>query len=495
MQSNKNNTQVKTKNNFDGGIEMDLRQEKNIGLEQENTKPFGIKDKIGYLCGDLGNDFSFIFASMFLMVFYTNVWGINPSLVGTLFLVSRCIDAFTDVTMGRIVDKSPTTANGKFRPWIRRMAGPVAIASFLMYQSSLAGASMTVKVVVMFTTYILWGSICYTGINIPYGSMASAITDVPEERAALSTWRSLGASFASVIIGAVVPQVIYYKDVAGNQLVDGGKFTMIAGVFSLCALAAYVICYIFTTERVKLEPSQKEENVSLAQSFKSIASNRALLAIIGAAIVLLLSQLMVQTMNNYLFASYFKDVNALSILNMIGLPLSLLLATASPILARKVGKKEFGVFGMFLASVGYGVLYFIKTTNTWVFLIIYTVATIGVAGFNMFIWANITDVIDYNEVKFGERNDGVIYGVYSFARKIGQALAGGLGGYALAFIGFKASAAEQTAEVLNGIYTFSTLFPAVCYLVVGLILLFAYPLSKKVVEENTRILAQKRANH
>ena len=106
---------------------------------------------------------------------------------------------------------------------------------------------------------------------------------------------------------------------------------------------------------------------------------------------------------------------------------------------------------------------------------------------------NIDWMIDYNEVKFGERNDGVIYGVYSFARKIGQALAGGLGGYALAFIGYSAAAQEQTTEVLNGIYTFSTLFPAVCYGVVALIMLFAYPLSKKVIAENGRILAERRA--
>ncbi len=135
---------------------------------------------------------------------------------------------------------------------------PVALASFLMYQSSLAGASMTVKVVVMFTaTYILWGSLCYTAINIPYGSMASAMTDVPEERAALSTWRSLGANFASIIIGSVVPQIIYSADANGNQIVSGSKFTLVAGVFSICALLCYMICYTLTTERIKLEPTKK----------------------------------------------------------------------------------------------------------------------------------------------------------------------------------------------------------------------------------------------
>ena len=476
---------------------MDLQKQGSMGFENNSvsTKSFGLKDKVGYLCGDLGNDFTFIFASMYLMIFYTNVWGISPSLVGTLFLVSRCIDAFTDVTLGRIVDKCKTTKDGKFRPWIKRMAGPVALASFLMYQSSLAGASMTVKVIVMFATYILWGSICYTAINIPYGSMASAMTDVQEQRAALSTWRSLGANFASIIIGSIVPQIIYYADANGNQIVSASKFTLVAGIFSICALLCYMICYTLTTERIKLEPTQKEENVSLAETFKTIISNRALLAIIGAAIVLLLSQFMGQTMNQYLFASYFKNTNALSSLSMVGLPLSLGLATVSGVIASKFGKKEFSAFGMFLAAACYGIAYFMKLTNPWIFIGLYVLAGIGVTGFNMFIWAHITDVIDYNEVKFGERNDGVIYGVYSFSRKIGQALAGGLGGYALGFIGFNAAAQEQTTQVLDGIYALATLFPAVCYGIVALIMLLGYPLSKKVIAENGRILAEKRANH
>lgn len=475
---------------------MDLREVNNLGLQSEQTitKPFGIKDKVGYLCGDLGNDFMFLFASMYLMIFYTKVWGVSASLVGVLFLVSRCIDAFTDITMGRIVDKAKATEDGKFKPWIKRMSGPVAISSFLMYQYSLAGASMTVKVIVMFVTYILWGSIFYTSINIPYGSMASAITDRPDERASLSTWRSLGATFASVIIGAIVPQVIYYADANGNQLVSGPKFTLIAGIFSIFALVCYIVCYKLTTERVKLEPAQKE-SASLAETFKTVVSNRALLSIIAAAIVLLLSSFMSQTMNTYLFADYFKDINALSMLNMIGLPINLMLAAVVVKISAKIGKKEFSAMGMFLAGAGYILIYFLKLDSSWAFLGYYTVITLGVAIFNMLIWAKITDVIDYNEVKFGERNDGIIYGVYSFSRKIGQALAGGLGGFALTFVGYNSLAASQTTEVVNGIYNLSTLFPGVCYLIVGLILTFAYPLSKKVVEENSRILNEKRANN
>ena len=151
-------------------------------MNEKTVKPFGLKDKIGYMFGDFGNDFTFMFSSTFLMVFYMKVLGISAGAVGTLFLVARFVDAFTDVTMGRIVDTCKPGRDGKFKRWIRIMAGPVALASFLMYQSALADASMTVKMIYMYATYILWGSICYTGINIPYGSMASAITDVPKHR-------------------------------------------------------------------------------------------------------------------------------------------------------------------------------------------------------------------------------------------------------------------------------------------------------------------------
>ena len=463
-------------------------------LEVKNERPFGLRDKVGYLLGDLGNDFTFIFASMFLMIFYTKVWGVSTSLVGVLFLVSRCVDAFSDITMGVIADKANPTKDGKFRPWIKRIAGPVALMSFLMYQYSLADASLTIKVIVMFTTYILWGSVFYTAINIPYGSMASAITNDPKERASLSTWRSLGASFASVIIGSVTPQIIYYADANGNQLVNPEKFTMIAGVFSICAFICYMLCFKLTTERVKFENDEKKEKVSIAKNLGIIAKNKALLAIIGAAIVLLLSSLMTQTINAYLFADYFKNVNALSTLSMIGLPVNLFLAAVLVKVADRFGKKEVSMISMLITGAIYIGCYIAKITNPWIYVGIYTISSLFMNTFNMLIWAKITDIIDYNEILTGKRDDGTIYGVYSFSRKIGQALAGGLGGFALGFIGYNSMAATQTTATTDGIYTLATLFPGACYIVVGLILMFAYPLSKKVVNENNLKLQAMRSS-
>ena len=160
--------------------------------KQTSMKPFGMRDKVGYMFGDFGNDFTFVLSSMFMLKFYTDVMGIAPGVVGALMMAARFIDAVTDITMGQIVDRSKATKDGKFKPWIRRMCGPVAIASFLIYQSGFANMSYGFKVVWMVVTYILWGSIFYTSINIPYGSMASAVSEDPNERVQLSTWRTIG---------------------------------------------------------------------------------------------------------------------------------------------------------------------------------------------------------------------------------------------------------------------------------------------------------------
>jgi GPH family glycoside/pentoside/hexuronide:cation symporter len=148
---------------------------------------------------------------------------------------------------------------------------------------------------------------------------------------------------------------------------------------------------------------------------------------------------------------------------------------------------------MLFTGVIFLLLFFFKVQNPWVFVGITFVANFGMFYFNMVIWAYITDVIDYQEVKTGSREDGTVYGVYSFARKIGQALAGGLSGFALSAIGYVSEpGAVQTDQVRQGIYNIATAFPGVCYLIVAAILWLAYPLTKNAVAENAAILAERR---
>lgn len=457
-------------------------------------KPFGLRDKVGYMFGDFGNDFTFIFASSFLMVFYTKVLGISGGMVGTLFLVARFVDAFTDVTMGRIVDAAPPKRDGKFRCWIRRMCGPVALSSFLMYQTAMAGVSMTWKIIYMYVTYLLWGSIFYTAINIPYGSMVSAVTADPNERTALSTFRSIGAALAGLIIGVVTPFFLYTTDENGRQMVRGGAtFTVVAGVFSICAVACYLICYKLTTERVKIEKDPNARPITLGETFSAIARSRALLGIIGAAIFLLLSQLLINTMNNYIYPDYFQNAGGISLFSLLStLIMLVVVAPLSVAISKRFGKKEASVVGMLISGAVYIVMYFLKIKNMWVFLILSILGYVGLGFFNTVIWANITDVIDDQEVKMGQREDGTVYAVYSFARKVGQALAGGVGGWALEIIGYESVAIAQSEQVLQGLYTTATLIPALGFFAVAFLLWFVYPLDKKRVEKNVAILREKR---
>ena len=205
-------------------------------------RPFGGRDKVGYMLGNVANDFTFIFASLYLQVFYTDVLGINAGLVGTMFLISRIVDAFTDTAMGRICDKTKATKNGKFRPWFLRACGPVALASFLMYQTFTVNSPMTVRIIYMFVTYLLWGSICYTAINIPYGSMASVMSAEADDRAALSTFRGVGSLLPQVLVGVVMPMFLYTTLDDGTKVVNAGAFPVVALVLAIAAAGCYLLC-------------------------------------------------------------------------------------------------------------------------------------------------------------------------------------------------------------------------------------------------------------
>ena len=457
--------------------------------EKTNVRPFGFKDKIGYMFGDFGNDFTFILSSSFMLKFYTDVMGIHASVVGVLMMAARFVDAFTDVAMGQIVDRSKPTKDGKFKPWLRRMCGPVAISSFLVFQSGFANMPYLFKVVWMIVTYILWGSIFYTSINIPYGSMASAISADAKDRASLSTWRSIGSTLAALVIGVGTP-LFAYETVNGNTILSGNRMTIIAGVFSVMAVICYMLCFKLATERV--EVPQNNTKFNFGDLMKSLVTNRSLIGIIAAAILLLLVMLTMQGMNAYLFPNFYGNVAAQSVAALAGsLVMLVVCAPLATKLSAKYGKKELAIGSCLFGAVVYLICWVLKPENPYTYVVFYVVANIGVGFFNMVIWAMITDVIDDAEVKNGVREDGTIYSVYSFARKIGQALSSGMIGALLSVIGYSAATAFNP-EVVNGIFNMTCIIPAIGFVGIALVLMFLYPLSKNRVEANILELKKRR---
>ncbi len=447
-------------------------------------RPFGFKDKIGYLFGDFGNDFSFILVMMFLMVFYTDVLQINPALIGVLFLVARLWDAIADVTWGRFIDSRKAGKNGKFKPWIFRMSFPLVILNVLMFVH-IPGLSNGFYVAWAFVTYIVWGTL-YSTVNIPYGSMASVISGDPVERTSLSSWRTLGSTAANLIIGVFGPMIFFV-----NNKANANHFLIGTVIFSILALACYMACYKLTTERIVIDEDAKPK-ANLGKSLKGLMKNKPLIIFLIASLVFLVCFMLIGTVNTYLFKDYFGNTKALS---MVSLVQSLAVIIGMPMvkpLVKKFGKKEVASAGVLLAAVVYGVLYLLPNLNATQFIGILAIGMFGYGMFNLVIWAFVTDLIDYHEYLTGLREDGTVYSIYSFARKIGQAVAGGLGGAALAAVGYNPKLAEQTHSTLQGIHTLGTLVPAIFLVVVFVIVAFLYPLNKKRTLQLATDLAEKR---
>ncbi len=461
----------------------------------KNTKPFGIKDKLGYMFGDFGNDFTFILSTMILSKFCTDVLGIEGAVIGTIMMLARFVDAVTDVTMGRICDRGKVTANGKFKPWILRMCVPVAIASFLMYQFGIAGWPMWAKIAYIAVTYLLWGSVFYTSINIPYGSMASAVSADPGDRQSLSTFRTMGGMLAGMVIGIGLPLIAYEK-VGDKETLIGSKVTIAAAVFSVLAIVCYLLCYKLVTERVVVnENASEKKGPSVGEMLKSAFKNRALLSIIVASVVMLLAQLTMQNMAAYIYPDYYNNASAQSASTMLMMVGMIAAAAFAKPLAKKFGKAEVSVVSNIFAAAVMVILWIVKPANVWVYCGLQMLCWLGLGVFSMVSWALITDVIDYSELKNGVREDGSVYAMYSFARKLGQALAAGISGWLLTAIGYNSKAAAegltQTQKVLDGIFNISTLIPAIGFILLAVVLWFWYPLHKKQVDANVIALKEK----
>ena len=471
------------------------------------VRPFGMADKLGYLFGDFGNDFMFTFASSFLLIFYTKVMGINGGIVGTLFLIARIVDAFADVTVGVVVDKLPAGKGGKYRPVMMKMAPAVVIFSFLMYQTFAIDSPMWLRIVYMYVTYIIWG-ILYSCVNIPYSSMASLISAEPEDRTSLSTFRSVGSTCASLVIGTVAPLIIYTADANGKQIIRGGEgtqvFALVSGIFAVLAFLCFFACYKLCTERVKPEVHAAAggaggagaASVERKSTFGMIANalkSRSLWGLILMSLSATIAMLFLMQMVNYIYADYFGSATMISLTVMLGSLAMLVCAPIAKPLSRRIGHKGCAVLGQAFGCAAVIVLFVLHTDQPIVFTVGYVLIFLGVGLSNMVCYAMATDTIDDIEVHQHMREDATVYSVYSFGRKVGQAIAGWISGHALVWVGYQSGATTvQTDEVRHNIYTFSTMIPAIALAVGVLILIFLYPLNKKRVDANVATLKAKR---
>ena len=444
------------------------------GNDNDNAKevsPFGLRDKFGYLFGDFGGSLFFILVTSYLMVYYTDILHISAAMVGILFMVANIWNAFVDVLWGRFLDSKGNTKHGKFIPWIFRMSFPLVIAGVLMFVK-IPGMTDGFYVAWAFVMYLLWGTL-YSTVNIPYGSMASVITNDPVERTTLSSWRTMGSSLAMLIINVGGPLILFENNVA-----SANRFLLVAVIFGSLSLVCIMGCVRLTTERIVVSEREKKKG-DFKRTAIGLVKNKSLIWLLVVSLVFMATMLMIGVVNVYLFKNYFGTTAALSIVGFIQTAtVFIAMPIIEPAVAR-FGKKEIGSAGLLIAAVAYLSLYVLPGVSVTLFVSLTAVGMFGMNIFNMITWAFVTDVTDYHEYLTGMREDGTVYSIYSFSRKIGQALAGGLAGFAITAVGYDVTKGTQSQDVLDGIYSLATLIPGLLFLLGFFVLAFFYPLNKK----------------
>lgn len=415
-------------------------------VKTAHSRPFGIRDEIGYAFGDLGCNLSFQLISTYMYLFYTQCIGVSAEHWAWIIIVSKIWDAVNDVLIGRLVDSKRIGRKSKFIPWI--LIGGVALVAFtVMVFAPIARFPQAAKIAWCLGSYCLW-SVAYTMVNVPYGSLHSVLTENPKERTTLSTFRSIGAG-VGVVFCMLLPYVVYDAD---NQLSSVRMF-IVAIVFSLAALAFFFALSRMVTERVSRTETQ--EKVNYFSTVKSFFTNRAMLGITVATVAIVIFYNSSMSVNNLVFQFYFNDAKKSSLAMIASyVPLVALMPFASMIVS-KIGKKQFiCVSGLVSAAAGVLMLLLPITPDTKG-MILYVgglmLVNIGCCVFQIIVWAIVADCIEKSYREKGAREEGSLYAIYSFFRKLAQGVGSALVALSLGTVGYVESAAVQTPETGAGI--------------------------------------------
>ncbi len=430
---------------------------------EKQIRPFGMRDKIGYAFGDMGCNFSFQLVSSYMYLFYTQCIGLSAANWAWIIIVSKVWDAINDIIIGNMVDRTHLgKGKSKFMPWI--FIGSILLVVFsIMIFTPVSSFPQIGKILWCLISYCLW-SVAYTMINVPYGSLHSVITEDPKQRTTLSTFRSIGAALPVVLI-MLLPKIVY-KD---NVLSENRVF-IVTVVFSFLAFFAFVGLRKMVTERVVRE--QKVEKVSYISTVKSFFTNRAMLGITVATVAVVIFYNSSMSVNNLVFQFYFNDAGK-SALAMIAsyIPLVAFMPFASNIVA-KIGKKKLLTVSGLVSVIAGIVMLFLPITPDTKGIVLYVVGLMfvntGCCVFQIIVWAIVADCIEDSYRKKGVREEGSLYALYSFFRKLSQGIGSALVALSLRQVGYIETSAVQTAEASENI---KTLY--IVLLVIGLAIMTA----------------------
>ncbi len=454
--------------------------------ESAHPNKIGIKEGMGYMLGDAGNLFVLTYVSSFLKVFYTDVLKLDTKKAANLFLFTRLWDAVNDPMWGAIVAKRRPSKDGKFRPFLKYVAIPLGVSQIIcFFNIGRFTTNQALLLVFAYVTYIAFGML-YTGMNVPFGSLASVITDDPDGRTLLSTFRTIGGGIGGAAPLLIAPFLIYTKVQQANgetyNVANAKGMFLFAVAMGVLSIIFYFACYATTKERV---PSEAEPQVDIKKTYLGMLKSKpfVILALTG---ILISGQLQFASLNQYLYKNYFCNTN-LSVLGTIAqyLPMAIMIPFV-PKLVRRFGKKELSAFGGFFAAAAAILTYILKPSqnNPGLFIGLLFVIGFGYSFISITNWAVVADVIDFQEYTTHIKSESAIYAVYTFCRKLGQTAADYGGLMLLGKIGYNAETMANAGfvpGVSEGILKVCTIIPAVTYTLIFLLYVI-FPLTKERLE-------------
>ncbi|NDV68138.1 MFS transporter [Dysgonomonas sp. 25] len=458
-----------------------------------NTTKVTLKEKVGYGLGDAASSMFWKLFGMYLLFFYTDIFGLEAGIVGTMFLVTRVWDSLFDPIVGVLGDRTETKW-GKFRPYLLWVAVPFGILGVLTFTTPDFGA--TGKIIYAYVTYSLMMMI-YSLINVPYASLLGVMSSNPKERTALSSYRMIFAFLGSILALVLIEPLVKFFGNEGKNLQFG--WSMSAIVFAIIAVTFFLCTFSWTKERIR--PIKETKN-PLKDDVKDLFKNKPWWILLGAGIAALIFNSIRDGAAVYYFKYYAVAPDTFD-LGFIGSALSLttiylVLGQAANILgilfvtpvSNKIGKKKTYLFAMVFATVFSVAFYFVDKSNIAMMLILQVLISACAGSIFPLLWSMYADIADYSEWKTGRRATGLIFSSSSMSQKFGWSIGGALTGWLLAFFGFQANVA-QTAEAQEGIRLMLSFLPAIGTLL-SVIFIYFYPLTEKKLSEITTELNTKR---
>ncbi|MBS1155265.1 MAG: sugar (Glycoside-Pentoside-Hexuronide) transporter [Proteobacteria bacterium] len=445
------------------------------------SKPLHWTNVLGYGVGDVANNFAFAMGALFLLHYYIDVVGIPAAAAGTMLTVVRIYDAVMDLVAGRVIDRT-STHWGRFRPFLLWGAVPLMFLSVAVFSvPSSWGADA--KLMYAYVSYALLGT-AYSFINIPYGALATVMTQVPRERALLGASRTLMAvctfSLLSMTLGPVASSL---KGPALQTYLT--QFTLILAVVGVML---YLICFKSTREIVQ----RAAEPPKLKDSLATLLKNRPLLMLCASAFCMLLGYASSGASLVY-FARYeLEDARQFfMVVGIVTLSVALISAPIVPMLVGYIGKKHTFLLGLAVSILGYSLLYFASGGDkAWIYAS-FSMASFGVRIAMAIMWALEADTVEYGEWCTGLRIEGLTYSFFSFTRKCGQSLGGSIPAFLLAASGYIPNALGMNEAARESILRAVAIVPALAFLTAFVIMLL-YPLTDQRFAELVRDIKKRR---